>query len=364
MQVKTAVYAACWTLVVVVNTCGFSPPSTPRRSLAFTTVQDRYTAYTTHYAASASRPGNDDDVSEGKTAARKENPGSIDTDDNEDDDDLYDFEIEDLFDVFLDLDDNADDPEERDDEDENDEIDLDDLLRALESKELQSQDMQEIISKAADLEIFTMNQPISAAAAEILEKALLQGVVPVGANVGSDKIPGDLGFDPLNFSERDWIPLVQNFLLNLLPGPRYPFDVNNNNDAGKKTTPLSFHQSPRPKALIIRDYREAEIRHGRLAMLAAVIWPLQELVDELILPTDLFGPLIYGPVTLPYFPISMTAILLLLGYLDIYSQVHRKSGSLSNISAFHLSQLSHTFWAWIVVGHKRNGQYRRSLLTR
>lgn len=44
------------------------------------------------------------------------------------------------------------------------------------------------------------------------------------------------------------------------------------------------------------------------------------MLDRLVLPEDQFGPLIYGPVTLPYFPLLMTAILLLLGYLDIYSQ--------------------------------------------
>jgi hypothetical protein len=283
-------------------------------------VSDRSTKLR-HSATSSGPDNDDDDVLDGKTAARKDNPESVDTDDNEDGD-LYDFEIEDLFDVFLDIDDNSDDQEgPDDDDDENDEIDLDELLRALENEEFQSQDIQEIISKAADSDTLTVNQPIPAAAAEILEKALLQGVVPVGVNVGSDKIPGDLGFDPLNFSERDWIPPVQNFLLGLLPGPRYPFDDDNNRN---KDETLSFQQSRRPKALIIRDYREAEIRHGRLAMLAAVIWPLQELLDELILPTDLFGPLIYGPVTLPYFPIFMTAMLLLLGYLDIYSQVHQK----------------------------------------
>jgi Chlorophyll A-B binding protein len=69
----------------------------------------------------------------------------------------------------------------------------------------------------------------------------------------------------------------------------------------------------------LRDYREAEIRHSRLAMLAAMIWPLQEMLDRLLLDEDLYGPLLYGPVTLPYFPLLMTAILLLLGYLDIYS---------------------------------------------
>ena len=55
-------------------------------------------------------------------------------------------------------------------------------------------------------------------------------------------------------------------------------------------------------------------------MLAAVFWPFQEMLDQFILPEDQFGPLLLGPVTLPYFPLLMTAIMLLLGYLDIYSQ--------------------------------------------
>ncbi|EEC44580.1 predicted protein, partial [Phaeodactylum tricornutum CCAP 1055/1] len=70
----------------------------------------------------------------------------------------------------------------------------------------------------------------------------------------------------------------------------------------------------------LRDYREAEIRHGRLAMLASTFWPLQEMLDRLLLDDDQYGSLIYGSVTLPYFPLVMTAIMLLLGYLDVYSQ--------------------------------------------
>ncbi|KAL3893618.1 MAG: hypothetical protein SGPRY_014105, partial [Prymnesium sp.] len=31
----------------------------------------------------------------------------------------------------------------------------------------------------------------------------------------------------------------------------------------------------RPLSAILRDYREAELRHGRLAMLAALAWPVQ-----------------------------------------------------------------------------------------
>lgn len=138
-----------------------------------------------------------------------------------------------------------------------------------------------------------------------LERALLQGVVPVSAGVGSACLPGDYGFDPLNLASTDYFLQAQNTLLNLFPSDN---------------TPKLPTTSNRPKALILRDYREAEIRHGRLAMLAAFFWPLQEMLDRLLLDDDQFGPLIFGPVTLPYFPLVMTAIMMLLGYLDIYSQ--------------------------------------------
>jgi hypothetical protein len=143
----------------------------------------------------------------------------------------------------------------------------------------------------------------SFAMASNLEEALLQGVVPVSAGVGSDCLPGDWGFDPLNIAEKDYIFEAQYLLLQGLPG------------ATKEDRP-----PPRPSALILRDYREAEIRHGRLAMLAAVFWPLQEMLDKLLLDVDQFGPLVYGPVTLPYFPLLMTLMMMLLGYLDIYAK--------------------------------------------
>jgi light-harvesting complex I chlorophyll a/b binding protein 1 len=146
-------------------------------------------------------------------------------------------------------------------------------------------------------------------AAANLEQALLQGVVPPGSAVGTDALPGDFGFDPLDLASNDYFGRVQNFVLTLIPAK------NDNEEQPEYKVPLN-----RPKALILRDYREAEIRHSRLAMLAAVIWPLQELLDRFFLDEDQFGPLIYGPVTLPYFPLLMTAIMLLLGYLDIYSK--------------------------------------------
>jgi Chlorophyll A-B binding protein len=169
-----------------------------------------------------------------------------------------------------------------------------------------------------------------------LEQALLQGVVPVSAGVGSECLPGDFGFDPLCLADRDLMRPVQSFLLGLLPPPILP-SLGPWNTADNATiaalTVTSSTSSPmtdsseaviastrRPKALILRDYREAEIRNGRLAMLAAIFWPLQEMLDRFLLAPDQFGPLLYGPVTLPYFPLIMTAILMLLGYLDIYSQ--------------------------------------------
>lgn len=138
-----------------------------------------------------------------------------------------------------------------------------------------------------------------------LEQALLQGVVPANAQVGGDTLPGDWGFDPLRLAERDYIHQAQYRFLSILPGG------NPKNDPPPR---------PRPPALVLRDYREAEIRHGRLAMLAAVIWPLQEKVDKFVLDEEQFGPIIYGPVTLPYFPLIMTLIMMLLGYLDIYAK--------------------------------------------
>jgi light-harvesting complex I chlorophyll a/b binding protein 1 len=150
-----------------------------------------------------------------------------------------------------------------------------------------------------------------------LETALMQGVVPVGAGVGDDSLPGDFGFDPLRLSERDLVLPVQTALLKMLPGGG-PRDESGQTTAGDDNT-HSPPRTQRPRALLLRDYREAEIRHSRLAMLAAMIWPLQEMLDRLLLDEDLYGPLLYGPVTLPYFPLLMTAILLLLGYLDIYS---------------------------------------------
>ena len=176
---------------------------------------------------------------------------------------------------------------------------------------------------SAEEESTSMDDSLSPSAFANLEKALLQGVVPVSADVGSECLPGDFGFDPLGLANKDYFRNVQNFMVGLLPDPDSSgSNMANINNFDPNTT------KPRPRALILRDYREAEIRHGRLAMLAAIIWPLQEMLDQLLLDPEQWSPLLYGPITLPYFPLIMTFIMLNLGYLDIYSQAIKDRDSI------------------------------------
>ena len=64
-------------------------------------------------------------------------------------------------------------------------------------------------------------------------------------------IPGNVRFDPLSLANKD---LTLNY----------------------------FKGTPRKDLDILYDYREAEIKHGRLAMLAAVAYPLQEVVNPIL----------------------------------------------------------------------------------
>merc|ERR1719482_2616475 len=96
-------------------------------------------------------------------------------------------------------------------------------------------------------------------------------------------LPGDVGFDPLGLAN---------------------FDLNIGSAIDKK----------RSAALVLRDYRDAELKHGRLAMLAAVAFPLQEKLNPLLAaqlrwpnlvaetgglsPSLLNGGLEQGPITI------------------------------------------------------------------
>ncbi|KAL1499918.1 hypothetical protein AB1Y20_012600 [Prymnesium parvum] len=71
------------------------------------------------------------------------------------------------------------------------------------------------------------------------------------SEVGSTGLPGDVGFDPLGLANFDL----------LLDGAT---------------------DKERSAAYVMRDYRDAELKHGRFAMLAAVAWPLQEKLNPLL----------------------------------------------------------------------------------
>ncbi|KAJ8599590.1 hypothetical protein CTAYLR_004704 [Chrysophaeum taylorii] len=72
--------------------------------------------------------------------------------------------------------------------------------------------------------------------------SLVPGVYP------EKSMPADYGFDPLGLANYD---------LNL----------------------GSARDKARSKVDVVKDYRDAELRHGRLAMLAALAWPIQELAS-------------------------------------------------------------------------------------
>lgn len=92
----------------------------------------------------------------------------------------------------------------------------------------------------------------------------------------------------------------------------------------------SANEKDRSLAYVLRDYREAELRHGRLAMLAALAWPVQELVNPVLArvlrepdflsqiggksPSVLNGGLGLGPI-----PYTVAAFALLIAAVDVYS---------------------------------------------
>ena len=103
-----------------------------------------------------------------------------------------------------------------------------------------------------------------------LEAALAQGVLPTEAGVGTGALPGDFNFDPLNLSTKDYFKKIQRFLISLLPGDLSLGDDGKQSDEGYDGGALPKNMRAldelevRPASLIIRDYRESEIRHGRL----------------------------------------------------------------------------------------------------
>ena len=86
----------------------------------------------------------------------------------------------------------------------------------------------------------------------------------------------------------------------------------------------------RPIQYVIRDYREAELRHGRLAMLAALAWPVQELLSpvlsralrEPILVAETNGrtpSILNGGLEQSTIPATLGVFALLIAAVDLYS---------------------------------------------
>ena len=225
------------------------------------------------------------------------------------------------------------DYDDNDDDDDDDDDDFRDLFNdeffEFQQQQQQQQQQQLLVSRKS---------------ANVLEQALMQGVVPVSAGVGSGCIPGDLGFDPLELSTKDYIGRAQTTIWNF-GSPK------------AASSPLSLQT--RPSALILRDYREAEIRHGRLAMLAAVLWPIQEMLDRLLLDEDQFGSILYSNITLPYIPLFMTALMLLLGYLDIYSAQMKEQNDIGEAFA-----PGDCFWDPLCILEGGNDRMKRNMSER
>ena len=116
------------------------------------------------------------------------------------------------------------------------------------------------------------------------------------SEVGSTGLPGDIGFDPLGLANFDL--LVDSAI-----------------------------DKERSAAYVMRDYRDAEVKHGRLAMLAALAWPLQEKLNPILAakfhvpnlvaetgylsPSVLNGGLEQGPI-----PASIAAFFILASLIE------------------------------------------------
>lgn len=138
-------------------------------------------------------------------------------------------------------------------QDDNDASDDGEFADNLRSNEEEKEVPKETYMDVRDVNDFRrMEERIRRSAAEDLEQALLQGVVPASAGVGNENLPGDFGFDPLRLAEKDYFRQAQGYLVKILPG------------GGSSVEETDSGLPERPKALILRDLREAEIRHARL----------------------------------------------------------------------------------------------------
>jgi light-harvesting complex I chlorophyll a/b binding protein 1 len=152
----------------------------------------------------------------------------------------------------------------------------------------------------ASLALTSPQMPATSRATVTTRSALAsRATVTMKSSALDGSMVGDYGFDPLGLAATD---------LNL----------------------GSANEKDRSAAYVLRDYREAELRHGRLAMLAAIAWPVQELVNPVLSralrepdflsqlggmsPSVLNGGLGLGPI-----PFTVAAFAVLIAAVDLKS---------------------------------------------
>lgn len=126
--------------------------------------------------------------------------------------------------------------------------------------------------------------------------------------------------DDFSITDQSWIDynFVADYGWDPLKLSRFDLNIGS---AGNKERPLPF---------VIRDYREAELRHGRLAMLAALAWPTQELLSPalsrairapmLMAETGGRSPsVLNGGLEQSTIPITLAAFAALIAAVDLYS---------------------------------------------
>ncbi|GMI14697.1 hypothetical protein TrVE_jg1574 [Triparma verrucosa] len=167
---------------------------------------------------------------------------------------------------------------------------LDDLLHLQSS--LQSPSFPD-----SDLSVSLPSFDTPESSSDRLHSILKSSTPPPNSSPGTGSLPGDCGFDPLNLYKIDFFSRRV-----MVDGER------------KKV-------ERRPEYLIMRDYRAAEVRHGRLAMLTSILWPLQELLNKAFLPEDYTFSIVGGGVTLPWVTLGMVGGMMGLGYADVFAGV-------------------------------------------
>lgn len=91
-------------------------------------------------------------------------------------------------------------------------------------------------------------------------------------------LPGDAGFDPLGLAVYSW-PVFMEKGMTTFGEPTPGLLLNLPDLSAERRQQVFDEMTPKERNQAVMWMREAELKHGRLAMLAAIGWPLGELVN-------------------------------------------------------------------------------------